>query len=102
MVANDAGGADRRPFDWVRAELLIAESGEGAASPMAKTMSLRLPEDKAAELSAIARTGRGIGLEDDPRGDRSFDRRAAARQDFQTRLERRMTEDREVLERLAR
>jgi predicted DNA-binding protein len=70
--------------------------------PMPKTMSLRLPEEKAAELSAIART------DDMPVSktileaiDHLIDERRQDA-DFQARLERRMVEDREVLERLAK
>jgi len=67
-----------------------------------KTMSLRIPEDKAAELSAIART------DDMPVSktileaiDNLIEER---RQDseFQARLQKRIVEDREVLDRLAR
>jgi hypothetical protein len=60
-----------------------------------KAMSIRLPADKAAELEAFTR----------PAPARPIDRDIAARQadhDFQKRLKRRLEEDREVLERLAR
>ena len=58
-------------------------------------MSIRLPADKAAELEAFVRA--------EPV--RPIDGEIAARQadhDFQKRLKRRLEEDREVLERLAR
>jgi predicted DNA-binding protein len=67
-----------------------------------KTMSLRLEEEKAVELAAIART------DDQPISEtlrEAIDRHIEARRndkDFQTRLKRRLEEDREVLERLAR
>jgi hypothetical protein len=64
-------------------------------------MSLRLPEDTAAELAAIART------EEMPVSEavrQAIDNHIAARRadkDFQERLKKRLEEDREVLERLA-
>jgi hypothetical protein len=67
-----------------------------------KTMSLRIPEGKAAELAAIART------DDMPVSktileaiDHLIDERRKDT-DFQERLSRRMVEDREVLDRLSR
>jgi predicted DNA-binding protein len=67
-----------------------------------KAMSLRLSEDKAAELAAIARA------DDMPVSEavrEAIDNHIAARRadkDFQKRLKRRLAEDREVLERLAK
>ena len=66
-----------------------------------KAMSLRLPEDTAAELAAIART------EEMPVSEavrQAIDNHIAARRadkDFQKRLKKRLEEDRQVLERLA-
>jgi predicted transcriptional regulator len=66
-----------------------------------KAMSLRLPEDKAAELAAVART------DDMPISEvvrEAIDNHIAARRadkEFQERLKKRLEEDREVLERLA-
>jgi predicted DNA-binding protein len=66
-----------------------------------KAMSLRIPEDKAAELAAVART------DDMPVSEvvrEAIDNHIAARRgdkDFQERLKRRVEEDREVLERLS-
>lgn len=66
-----------------------------------KAMSLRLPEDKAAELAAIARA------EDMPVSEvvrEAIDNHITARRadkDFQKRLKRRLEEDAEVLKRLA-
>lgn len=66
-----------------------------------KAMSLRLPEDKAAELAAVARA------DDMPVAEvvrEAIDNHIAARRadrDFQERLKKRLEEDREVLERLA-
>ncbi|HWO84720.1 MAG TPA: ribbon-helix-helix protein, CopG family [Solirubrobacterales bacterium] len=66
-----------------------------------KAMSLRLPEEKAAELSAVARA------DDMPVSEvvrEAIDNHIAARRadkDFQERLKKRLAEDREVLERLA-
>ena len=65
-----------------------------------KAMSLRLPEDKAAELAAVART------DDMPISEAvrvAIDNHIAARRadkGFQERLKKRIEEDREVLERL--
>jgi predicted DNA-binding protein len=64
-------------------------------------MSLRLPEDKAAELAAIART------EEMPVSEvvrEAIDKHIAdcrADQDFQKRLKQRLEEDKALLERLA-
>ncbi|HEU4393629.1 MAG TPA: ribbon-helix-helix protein, CopG family [Solirubrobacterales bacterium] len=66
-----------------------------------KAMSLRLPEEKAAELAAIART------DDMPVSEvvrEAIDNHIKARRadkDFQQRLKQRLEEDRQVLERLA-
>lgn len=63
-------------------------------------MSLRLPEDKAVELAAIARTDE-MPISELVR--EAIDKLLAARRadkDFQARLKRRLEEDREVLERL--
>ncbi len=66
-----------------------------------KAMSLRLPEDKAAELAAIART------DDMPVSEvvrEAIDHHIAARradQDFQKRLKQRLEEDQQALKRLA-
>ena len=75
---------------------------QGKVVMAVKAMSLRLPEDKAAELAAIARA------DDMPVSEavrEAIDNHIAARRadkDFQKRLKRRLEEDREVLERLAR
>jgi predicted DNA-binding protein len=67
-----------------------------------KTMSLRLSEEKADELAAIART------EEQPISEtvrEAIDSHIESRRgdkEFQARLKRRLAEDREVLERLAR
>lgn len=67
-----------------------------------KTMSLRLSEEKAEELAAIARA------DETPVSEtirEAIDNHIAARRadkEFQARLKRRLEEDREVLERLAR
>lgn len=67
-----------------------------------KAMSLRLPEEKAAELAAIART------DDMPVSEvvrEAIDNHIAAKRadkNFQKRLKQRLVEDREVLERLAK
>jgi predicted DNA-binding protein len=69
---------------------------------MSKAMSLRLPENQAAELAAVARA------DDMPVSEavrEAIDNHIAARRgdkDFQKRLKRRLAEDREVLERLAK
>jgi predicted DNA-binding protein len=66
-----------------------------------KAMSLRLSEDKAAELAAIART------DEKPISEtvrEAIDNHIATRRadkDFQTRLKKRLEEDQEVLRRLA-
>jgi hypothetical protein len=65
-----------------------------------RAMSLRLPEDKAVELAAIARTDE-MPISEVVR--EAIDNHIAARRadkDFQQRLKRRLEEDREVLERL--
>jgi predicted DNA-binding protein len=67
-----------------------------------KAMSLRLPEDKAAELAAVARADE-MPVSEVVR--EAIDNHIAARRsdkDFQERLKRRLEEDREVLERLAK
>ncbi|HWC07715.1 MAG TPA: hypothetical protein VG458_01560 [Solirubrobacterales bacterium] len=67
-----------------------------------KAMSLRLTDEKAAELAAVARA------DDMPVSEavrEAIDNHIAARRgdkDFQKRLKRRLEEDREVLEWLAR
>jgi ribbon-helix-helix CopG family protein len=64
-------------------------------------MSLRLPEDKAAELAAVARTDE-MPISEVIR--EAIDNHIATRRadkDFQKRLKKRLEEDREVLERLA-
>jgi predicted DNA-binding protein len=66
-----------------------------------KAMSVRLPEEKAAELAAIARTDE-MPVSEAVRV--AIDNHIAARRgdkDFQKRLKKRLEEDREVLERLA-
>lgn len=66
-----------------------------------KAMSLRLPEDKAAELAAVARADK-MAISEAVRV--AIDNHIAARRadkDFQKRLKKRLEEDREVLERLA-
>lgn len=78
--------------------VLSTKENHGMAS---KAMSLRLPEDKAAELAAIARA------DDMPVSEavrEAIDNHIAARRadkDFQKRLKRRLEEDAEVLKRLA-
>ena len=65
-------------------------------------MSLRLSSEQAAELEAVARAD-GMPVSEAVR--EAIDKHIAARRtdkDFQKRLKRRMEEDREVLERLAR
>jgi predicted DNA-binding protein len=67
-----------------------------------KAMSLRLPEDKAAELAAVARTDE-MPISEVVR--EAINNHIAARRadkDFQKRLKKRLEEDREVLERLAK
>jgi predicted DNA-binding protein len=67
-----------------------------------KAMSLRLPAEKAAELEAVARADE-MPVSEAVR--KAIDSHIAARRadkDFQKRLKRRLEEDREVLERLAR
>jgi hypothetical protein len=66
-----------------------------------KAMSLRLPEEKAAELAAIARADE-MPISEAVR--EAIDHHIAARRadkDFQKRLKRRLEEDAEVLKRLA-
>lgn len=66
-----------------------------------KAMSLRLHDEQANELQAIARV-EGVSISDAVR-DAIENQIAAKRQDkdFQTRLKRRLKEDQEVLKRLA-
>jgi predicted DNA-binding protein len=67
-----------------------------------KAMSLRLSDEKAAELAAVARTD-DVPVSEAVR--EAIDKHIASRRadkDFQRRLKRRLEEDREVLERLAR
>jgi post-segregation antitoxin (ccd killing protein) len=67
-----------------------------------KAMSLRLPEEKAAELAAIARTD-DMPISEAVR--EAIDNHIAAKRadkNFQKRLKQRLEEDREVLERLAK
>jgi predicted DNA-binding protein len=64
-------------------------------------MSLRLPEDKAAELAAIART-KEMPISEVVR--EAIDKHIAecrADQDFQELLRKRLEEDQEILKRLA-
>jgi len=66
-----------------------------------KAMSLRLPEDKAAELAAVARAD-DVPVSEVVR--EAIDNHIEARRadkEFQKRLKKRLAEDREVLERLA-
>lgn len=66
-----------------------------------KTMSLRIPDDRAQELSAIARTDdKSVSKTILEAIDHLIDERRQDA-DFQERLKKRMVEDREVLERLA-
>lgn len=69
---------------------------------MPKSMTLRLADETAAELEAIARTD-GVPVSEAIRSaiDAHIDRRRRDAQ-FQERLRQRMKSDREVLERLAR
>lgn len=72
-----------------------------AETPSTKAMSLRLPEDQAAELAAVARTDE-MPISEVVR--EAIDNHIAARRsdkDFQKRLKKRLEEDREILERLA-
>lgn len=67
-----------------------------------KAMSLRLSDDQAAELAAVARAD-DMPVSEAVRA--AIDHHIAARRadkDFQKRLKRRLEEDREVLERLAK
>jgi predicted transcriptional regulator len=67
-----------------------------------KAMSLRLSDDQAAELAAVARADE-MPVSEAVR--EAIDNHIAARRadkDFQKRLKRRLEEDREVLERLAK
>jgi hypothetical protein len=67
-----------------------------------KAMSVRLQEEQAAELAAIARTDE-MPMSEAVR--EAIDNHIAARRadkDFQKRLKKRLEEDREVLERLAK
>jgi predicted DNA-binding protein len=66
-----------------------------------KAMSLRLPEEVAADLAAVARAD-NMPVSEAVR--EAIDNHIAARradEDFQKRLKRRLEEDREVLQRLA-
>lgn len=66
-----------------------------------KAMSLRLPEEVAADLAAVARAD-DMPISEAVR--EAIDNHIAARRadkNFQERLKRRLEEDREVLERLA-
>jgi predicted DNA-binding protein len=66
-----------------------------------RAMSLRLSEEKAAELEAVARADE-MPVSEAVR--QAIDNHIAARRadkDFQERLKKRLEEDREVLERLA-
>lgn len=66
-----------------------------------KAMSLRLPEDKAADLAAVARTDE-MPVSEVVR--EAIDNHIAARRadkEFQKRLKKRLEEDRKLLERLA-
>jgi predicted DNA-binding protein len=68
----------------------------------AKVMSLRLPEDIAAEIAAVARAD-GIPVSQAIR--EAIEHHIAARsadKDFKERLKRRLQEDREVFERLTK
>jgi hypothetical protein len=65
-----------------------------------KAMSLRLPEDQAAELAAIARTD-DVKISEAVR--EAIDRHIASRRtdpDFQKRLRRRLEKDQAILESL--
>jgi predicted DNA-binding protein len=78
--------------------VLLKESNDMST----KAMSLRLPADQAAELEAVARADE-MPVAEAVR--EAIDSHIAARradEDFQKRLKRRLEEDREVLERLAR
>jgi predicted DNA-binding protein len=66
-----------------------------------RAMSLRLPEEMAAELAAVARAD-GMHISEAAR--EAIEKHICARRadkDFQQRLKRRLEEDREVIERLA-
>jgi predicted DNA-binding protein len=66
-----------------------------------RAMSLRLPEEMAVELAAVARTD-DVPISEVVR--EAIEHHIAARRDdkdFQRRLKKRLAEDREVLERLA-
>ena len=70
--------------------------------PMAvKAMSLRLPEEKAAELAAIARTDEMPVSEVVREAIDNHIKARRADKSFQKRLQQRLEEDRQVLERLA-
>ncbi len=67
-----------------------------------KAMSIRLPEEQAVELAAVARTDE-MPVSEAVR--QAIENHIAARRadkDFQKRLKKRLAEDREVLERLAK
>jgi predicted DNA-binding protein len=73
---------------------------EEEVSVATRAMSLRLSEEMAAELDAVARAD-GVPVSEAIR--EAIDRQIAAKRadkDFQERLKRMMEEDREVLERL--
>lgn len=66
-----------------------------------KAMSLRLPEEQADQLQAIARVEE-VSISDAVR--EAIDKQIAAKRndkDFQARLKKRLEEDQEVLKRLA-
>ena len=66
-----------------------------------KAMSLRIPEGKAADLAAIARTDEMPVSKTILEAIDSLIEERRQDSDFQARLQRRMVEDREVLDRLA-
>lgn len=69
--------------------------------PPTKAMTLRLPDDKARELEIVARAD-GIPVSDAVRSaiDEHIERRRNDKT-FQDRINRILTEDREIIERLA-
>lgn len=72
------------------------------AKPRSKVMSLRLSEEMAREIAAVARTD-GVSVTEAVREAiaNHIDTRQASK-DFQERIEQRLEEDREILERLAK
>jgi metal-responsive CopG/Arc/MetJ family transcriptional regulator len=77
------------------------KDSEQEVSVATRAMSLRLSEEMAAELDAVARAD-GVAVSEAIR--EAIDRQIAAKRldkDFQKRLKRMMEEDREVLKRLA-